>query len=77
MSFNLLDRRISHLLGSSDIDLAIAGTEEFSIVERLNISLSINMFIRKEVDLIDLLQARGAILHDAMIAGQVLYCHNS
>ena len=62
---------------NSDIDLALAGADKFSVEDRLSLVTEINKISRREVDLVDLLSAKGAILFETMVNGTLLFCKNT
>lgn len=62
---------------NSDIDLAIAGADNFSIEGRLSLVTEINKISCREVDLVVLLSAKGAILFETMVNGTLLFCKNT
>ena len=54
---------------SSDIDLAIAGPTLFSAEKRVELALAISQLCGREVDVVDLNAAHGAVFEEAMCKG--------
>lgn len=60
----------------SDIDLAIAGRQALTTNTKISAQQDLERFLQKEVDLVDLWDARGAILQESMEQRQVVYSRN-
>ena len=57
---------------SSDVDIAIAGQNEFSPAQMLAIKKELTVALGREVDLLDLRRHAGVILKEALCKGKVV-----
>ena len=58
---------------SSDIDLAVKCKNPLSIDEKVEISSNLSEKTGRELDLVDLDAAHGALLQEAIVRGKVIY----
>ena len=61
---------------ASDLDVAIAGLEPFSLEQKLDFQLELSEQLQREVDVVDLNTSHGAILEAALTKGRQLFCKN-
>ena len=57
----------------SDIDLAIDAARRLTPDELVQFSTDLSLILGREVDLVDLTVARGALLEEAIMKGQVIF----
>jgi len=56
----------------SDVDVAIAGESNISLERQQEIRIALSRKLRREVDIIDLRQARGLIFYQALTKGIIV-----
>lgn len=61
------------MTASSDVDIAVAGKEQLTVEQRLDLSSRLSQFLGREVDLIDLNQVSGLILEQALCRSVVIW----
>lgn len=60
----------------SDIDLAVAGESSLSAEEKMHLIEGLVEIVGRPVDLIDLHEVRGTILHQILTTGTLVYCRD-
>lgn len=60
----------------SDLDLAVATTSPLTLQARIDLISDLAVAIGRPVDLIDLTQAHGPLLHQIVTRGRMLVCHD-
>ncbi|MDZ7718329.1 MAG: nucleotidyltransferase domain-containing protein [Balneolaceae bacterium] len=58
----------------SDVDLAIAGEESFSKEILIHIIEELAIKLNRPVDLVDLSETTGTLLHQILTKGKLIYC---
>lgn len=60
----------------SDLDVAVAGQQPLQPEEKWRLIEDLAALCGRPVDLVDLRQAGGSILREALVKGRVIYCHD-
>ena len=64
------------LTPESDLDVAVAADRPLSWEDRSTVAGQASLATGREVDLLDLRQAHGLILREALARGRLLFCHD-
>jgi predicted nucleotidyltransferase len=67
----------NQLRPDSDIDIGVAADRPLSAEQYLEITLELSSRLNREVDLVDLNEAKGLILSEALCSGIILFCRNT
>ena len=62
---------------SSDLDLAIVGTQPFTIERLVDLATLVGRVAGREIDIVDLFAVHGALLEQVMIRGTRLFCRQT
>lgn len=58
----------------SDIDIAVAGKEPLTSKNLMAFSETLAMKLKRPIDLVDLQQTTGTLLHQVLTKGRLVYC---
>lgn len=58
----------------SDIDLAVAGKEPLTSKKLMAITETLAVKLKRPIDLVDLQQTTGTLLHQILTKGRLIYC---
>jgi predicted nucleotidyltransferase len=61
---------------SSDLDVAVAGNKPLGVDERQALIEELALEFGRPVDLIDLQTTAGELLHQILIKGKLIFCHD-
>jgi predicted nucleotidyltransferase len=62
---------------SSDLDIAVMGTKPLSYEARLSISETLEKKVQREIDLVDLYNLHGPLLHQIFAQGKIVFKRSS